>query len=268
MVALPEQDRAAAELLPKMSTAWSPQLYEGQHSFVWKYGADLLPLLAPQAGERIIDLGCGTGHLTARIAESGAEVIGIDRSPDMIGQARQNFPKLRFMLADVTSFESPGPADAVFSNAALHWVTDAEGAVRAIARSLGTGGRFVAEFGGKRNVQMLLEGVTQAAAEREFQVSNPWYFPSLGDYAVLLERNGFEVRYGSHFDRFTPLEEGEGSLADWLEMFGGTLLGNVPAPDRAAVVKRTEELVRPHLHRDGRWHVDYVRLRVVAVRQA
>src|SRR5688572_11002406 len=134
-----------------MSTAWSPQLYEGQHSFVWKYGADLLPLLAPQPGERIIDLGCGTGRLTAQIAESGAEVIGVDRSPEMIGQARQNFPKLRFLLADIASFESPEPADAVFSNAALHWVTDAEAAARNVARSLRPGGRFVAEFGGKRN---------------------------------------------------------------------------------------------------------------------
>jgi len=250
-----------------MTNAWSPQLYEGQHSFVWKYGADLLPLLAPQAGERIVDLGCGTGHLTAQIAESGAEVIGVDRSPDMIGQARQNFPKLRFMLADIASFELPQAADAVFSNAALHWVTDAEGAVRAIARALRRGGRFVAEFGGKRNVQMLLDGVMQSAAEGGFDIPNPWYFPSLGEYATLLERNGFEVRYGSHFDRLTPLEEGERSLADWLEMFGGTLLGNIPADQRGGIVNRTEELVRPHLHREGRWHVDYVRLRVVAVRQ-
>src|SRR5689334_7572475 len=75
-----------------VSNTWSPQLYEGQHSFVWKYGADLLPLLSPARGERIVDLGCGTGHLTAQIAEAGADVLGIDKSPDMIGQARQNFP--------------------------------------------------------------------------------------------------------------------------------------------------------------------------------
>jgi trans-aconitate methyltransferase len=251
-----------------MSTAWSPQLYEGQHSFVWKYGADLLPLLAPQAGELIIDLGCGTGHLTAQIAESGAKVVGVDRSPEMIGQARQNFPKLRFLLADIASFELPEPADAVFSNAALHWVTDAEAAACNIARALRPGGRFVAEFGGKRNVQMLLEALIQAAAERGLTIRNPWYFPSLGEYATLLERSGFEVRYGLHFDRFTPLEEGEDSLAGWFEMFGGTLLADVPRADRGALMERTEELARPHLHREGRWHVDYVRLRIAAIRQA
>jgi trans-aconitate methyltransferase len=251
-----------------VSSTWSPQLYEGQHSFVWKYGADLLPLLAPAEGERIIDLGCGTGHLTAQIAESGATVLGIDRSPEMIGQARQNFPKLRFMLADATSFEVPEPADAVFSNAVLHWVTDAEGAVRAIGRALKTGGRFVAEFGGKRNVARVLTGVRTAAAERGFEAANPWYFPSLGDYAAILERYGFEVRYGLHFDRFTPLEEGDTSLSEWLDMFGGALLAKIPVSERKGVVRRAEELTRDYLHRDGRWHVDYVRLRVVAVRQA
>jgi trans-aconitate methyltransferase len=251
-----------------MTGAWSPQLYEGQHSFVWKYGADLLPLLDAKPGERIIDLGCGTGNLTAQIAESGAEVLGIDRSPEMIGQARQNFPKLRFLLADATSFEAAEPVDAVFSNAALHWVTNAEGAVRCIARALRPGGRFVAEFGGKRNVQRVLEGVIQASAERGFEARSPWYFPSLGEYAALLEQHGFEVRYGSHFDRLTPLEEGERSLRDWIEMFGGTLLADVPPAEREAMAERTAEIVRPKLYRDGRWNIDYVRLRIAAVRQA
>jgi trans-aconitate methyltransferase len=252
----------------RLSNKWSPQLYEGQHSFVWKYGADLLPLLNPLQGERILDLGCGTGHLTAQIAESGATVTGIDKSPEMIGQARQNFPNIRFMLSDATAFELAEPVDAVFSNAVLHWVTDAESAVRAVARALRPGGRFVAEFGGKRNVTRLLQGVTAAAAESGFKPRNPWYFPSLGEYASLLERNGFEVGYGMHFDRFTPLEEGESSLAEWLDMFGTPLLADAPAAERRSIVQRVEELVRDDLHRDGRWHVDYVRLRVVAVRQA
>jgi trans-aconitate methyltransferase len=251
-----------------MTATWSPGLYEAQHSFVWKYGADLLPLLNPQPGEKIIDLGCGTGNLTAQIADSGAEILGIDRSPEMIGQARQNFPKLRFLLADAASFEVPNPADAVFSNAALHWVTDAESAVKCIARALRPGGRFVAEFGGKRNVQRVLEGVIQAAVERGFEARNPWYFPSLGEYAALLEQHGFEVRYGLHFDRLTPLEEGERSLADWIEMFGGTLLAAVPSAERNAVRARAAEIVRPQLYCENRWHVDYVRLRIAAVRQA
>jgi SAM-dependent methyltransferase len=149
----------------------------------------------------------------------------------------------------------------------LHWITDAEAAVRAIARALRPGGRFIAEFGGKRNVKRLLDGVAAVGGERGFEARSPWYFPSLGEYAAILERYGFEVRYGMHFDRFTPLEEGESSLSEWLDMFGGPLLANVPASERRPVVKRVEELVRGDLYRDGRWHVDYVRLRVAAVRQ-
>ena len=247
---------------------WSPSLYEGQHAFVWKYGAGLLPLLDAKPGERVVDLGCGTGHLTSQIAETGADVVGIDNSPEMIGQARQNFPKLRFLLADATSFSVDEPVDAVFSNAVLHWVLDAEGAVRAIARALKPGGRFVAEFGGKRNVAAVLDAVTAAAAAGGWTLSNPWYYPSVGEYAAILERNGMDVRLASHFDRLTPLEEGERGFKEWLEMFGGKLLAPLPERARAAVVSDAAERARGLLYRDGRWHIDYVRLRVVAVRQA
>jgi trans-aconitate 2-methyltransferase len=258
--------RVRFELRGSDRVSWSPSLYEGQHSFVWKYGEDLLPLLDPREGERMVDLGCGTGHLTARIAESGAEVTGIDNSPDMIGQARQNYPGLRFALADITSFEVPQPVDGVFSNAALHWVTDADGAAEAIAGALKPGGRFVAEFGGKRNVAQVLAAVEDAAAAAGFTTPNPWYFPSIGEYAAVLERHGMEVRAAWHFDRMTPLD---GSMEEWLEMFGAKLLAGIPAGSvRRQVIADAVERMRGTLSRNGQWHVDYVRIRVAAVRQA
>ena len=239
-------------------------LYEARHSFVWNLGADLVPLLDPQLGEKILDIGCGTGQLTARIAESGAQVVGLDRSPAMVGQARQNYPLLEFRLADAANFSFPAEFDAVFSNAALHWVLEPEQVLRSIASSLRPGGRFVAEFGGKRNVARLLAAARATLERRDLKYLNPWYFPTLGEYASLLERHGFEVGSAWHFDRLTPLDEGEDAMRDWIEMFGFVLLSGVPKSDLRAVVQEMEDALRPELFIDGQWYMDYVRLRIKA----
>lgn len=239
-------------------------LYEARHSFVWSYGADMLPLLAPSAGERILDLGCGPGQLTAKIAEAGAHVIGIDSSPEMIGQARQNYPHLEFKLADATRFNFPEAFDAVFSNAVLHWVRDADAVVQNTAACLHPGGRFVAEFGGKRNVRALLAAAKLVLEKHGFEYRNPWYFPSVGEYASILEGHGFDVQAAWHFDRMTPLEEGEDAMRDWIETFGGIVLDTAPKPRWPALTREMEEILQPQLFRDGRWYMDYVRLRIKA----
>jgi trans-aconitate methyltransferase len=250
-----------------MCGCWDASLYEERHSFVWKYGADLLPLLAPRAGERILDLGCGTGHLTARIAESGAVVEGLDKSPEMIAQARLNFPELSFREANATSFTMEEPVDAVFSNAALHWVLDADSAVACIARCLRPGGRFVAEFGGKGNVQRILDGIFTVLRRRGLPCSNPWYFPSAGEYSSLLECHGLEVNHVALFDRPTPLEHPEAGLSEWMRMFGSPFLSALPESEIEELLLQLNEVARPWLFRDGQWFADYRRIRVVATRE-
>jgi trans-aconitate methyltransferase len=244
--------------------AWDAALYQDQHSFVWRYGASLLQLLDPQRGERVLDVGCGTGQLTSEIARCGAQVTGLDNSADMLAEARKNFPELGFVLADAASFNFPEPFDAVFSNAALHWVKDAEGAVASIAGALRPGGRFVAEFGGRGNiatVQAALRKVLGPGADEQ----SPWYYPSIGEYAPIMERHGLEVRKASLFDRPTPLE-GEEGMGHWLRMFMQSYLRPF-SPERASdVVHDLVEKLRPALYRDGIWTVDYRRLRVVAIR--
>ncbi len=241
------------------SAKWDPERYESRFSFVWNHGAGLIDLLDPKPGETVLDAGCGTGQLTYQIVERGASAIGLDSAPAMVAQARMNYPSLKFILADVANFTLPEPVDAVFSNAMLHWVTKPETAAACIRRALKPGGRFVAEFGGKDNVDAIMGAIL---AEVPDAVS-PWYYPSLGEYSSLLESQGFRVTQAFHFDRPTQLE-GEHGLEDWLEMFASDLLTTVPSPDRPAVRARIAERLRPVLFRNGLWFADYVRLRVAA----
>src|SRR5262245_17222690 len=251
--------------MPSAATpSWNPDLYDKSHSFVWKFGAALLELLQPKPGERILDLGCGTGPLTAQIAAAGAEVVGIDSSSDMIEQARRSFPHLQFEVADARTFALAGKFDAVFSNAVLHWVKEPEQAVSRIRAALKRGGRFVAEFGGKGNTQKLADGLRRQAVA--FGISDyevPWYYPGIAEYSGILERHGFEVKFATLFDRPTALE-GEDGLRKWFEMFGGSLLERLSPGDRQACLAALEAELRPALYRDGIWFADYRRLRVVA----
>ncbi len=243
---------------------WDAALYQNKHSFVWRYGANLLELLDPQPGERILDIGCGTGQLTAEIARSGAQVTGLDSSADMLAGARKNYPELSFVLADAAGFDFPEPFDAVFSNAALHWVKNAEGAAASIARALRPGGRFVAEFGGKGNiasVQSALRAVLGPIADEQ----SPWYYPSIAEYSTVLERHGLEVRTASLFARPTELQ-GENGMDEWLRMFTQTYLSHYSSERADEIVQQLVEHLRPAQYRDGFWTVDYRRLRVVANR--
>jgi trans-aconitate methyltransferase len=252
--------------MPADDQTWNPSLYDDKHSFVWRQAASLVELLAPMPGERILDLGCGTGHLTAELVRRGATVIGIDHSLDMVAQARANYPSLTFQQADARDFAFDAPFDAVFSNAALHWVPEAERVIASVRRALKPGSRFVAEFGGKGNVLAIVTGLGRTFAELNLEPpSTPWFFPALGQYARLLEQGGLETVYAVLFDRPTPLEGATG-LRHWVTMFGQEWLSQVPAELRGRFFDRLEELVAPALRKGDSWVSDYRRLRVVARR--
>ncbi|HKG21949.1 MAG TPA: methyltransferase domain-containing protein [Blastocatellia bacterium] len=251
---------------------WDASLYDGRHSFVWKYGAEVVELLSPRAGERVLDLGCGTGHLTNMIASSGAEVIGIDSSPSMIEQARGLYPDLRFEIGDGEDFHSDEPLDALFSNAAIHWMKNQPRVAACIYRALAPGGRFVAEFGGKGNIRKIHGAIYQAIASRGIeaeQTIEEWkYYPTIGEYASLLEQQGLRVTYAAHFDRPTPLEGGGGGLRNWMQVFANNLLNLLPEDAREECIGEVEERLRPELFRDGTWYADYRRIRVRALKDS
>ncbi len=249
---------------------WNPDLYQVSHSWAWEYGRDLLQFLAPKPGERILDVGCGTGQLTQEIANLNVEVVGIDASPDMIGAARKNFPELRFEVCDAAALPFANEFDGVFSNASLHWVTDQKGAIASIARSLKPGGRFVFEMGGHGNIQTIWSASRQALKElgiEDPEKLRPWHFPRIGDYAHLLESNGLRVEFAVLYDRPTPLEWGVRGLANWLQMFGRFALDPLTHEQRIHAIRRVEELAKPKLFHDGRWVVDYKRLRMLSVKE-
>jgi trans-aconitate methyltransferase len=251
-------------------SVWDASLYDAKHAFVWEKARDLVDLLATAAGERILDLGCGTGALTAELARSGAELTGVDRSPEMIAEARKKYPQLRFEVSDARALPFLAEFDAVFSNAALHWIPEAESVIQGIARALKPGGRFLAEFGGKGNVRKAVAAMETALAELDVssEGANPWFYPSLAEYASLLEKNHLEVREAALFERPTKLEDGDRGFAMWITMFGKTFLDRVPQNRRNDFFRSAERAARPTLWKTDQWVLDYRRLRIAAWKAA
>lgn len=246
---------------------WDSALYDDRHSFVWKKGADLVDLLDPKPGESVLDLGCGTGHLTAQIAERGAKVIGLDSSASMIAQARQNYPRLKFVLNDAKAFQFEEQFDAVFSNAVLHWIPDAGQVIDCVARALKPDGRFVLEMGAKGNVQRIHSTIETVLRETGHEPRNPWYYPSAAAYSTLLEARGFEISALWTFERWTKLDHPERGLREWIEMFCGIVFEPVPPQQRSKLMDEIQSRLRPELFRDNAWWADYRRLRVIARKQ-
>jgi trans-aconitate 2-methyltransferase len=247
---------------------WDANLYDRKHDFVSKYGEELIALLDPKSGEEILDLGCGTGDLAELIRKKGAKVTGIDSSAEMIKTAKQKYPLIDFFVRSATDFSFDKKFDAVFSNAALHWITEKEKAVQQIYNCLKPHGKLVAEFGGKGNVAMIVNALQNALTNNGFTQNakiEAWYFPSLSEYAALLEQNGFRVIFASHFDRETLLKD-EAGIKNWLRMFAVSYLQGIGDPETATILDEAEQQLKSTNFRDGKWYADYKRLRIVAVK--
>ncbi|GAA0679575.1 class I SAM-dependent methyltransferase [Kitasatospora atroaurantiaca] len=245
---------------------WDAGRYDAQFGYVSRLAGGVIELLDPQPGETVLDLGCGTGELAEEIRARGAEVVLVDSDPEMVVAASRRLQQSA-VLADGHDFKVDEPVDAVFSNAALHWMTRPAEVVRSVRAALKPGGRFVAEMGGANNVAAVIGALRRALAERGLAegMRVPWYFPEPAEYGALLEANGFRVSLVEHFPRLTDLDDCPEGVVDWLRMFGGALIEHVPEADRPEVLRRAGELAAPELLRDGRWYADYWRLRFVAV---
>jgi len=241
---------------------WESERYARNARFVADLGEPLIALLAPRPGERILDLGCGDGALTEKLAASGASIVGVDAGPDMIEAARRRGLDAR--VADGRALAFDHEFDAAFSNAALHWMNDPDAVIRGVARALKPGGRFIGEMGGHGNIAAICVALVTVLGRRGIDglAALPWYYPSPAEYRERLECGGFAVDYIELIPRPTPLPTG---MAAWLETFGETLLRLVPADDRIAARDEVVETLRPFLcDTAGQWTADYVRLRFTA----
>ena len=242
---------------------WDPVTYERSARFVSELGATALAMLDARPGERILDLGCGDGALTQALANSGAAVVGIDSAPAFVEAARARGLDARLGSGEALPFD--GQFDAVFSNAALHWMRAPGAVVAGVHHALVPGGRFVGEFGGHGNVAAIRTALAAVLLDHgvDAHAVSPWYFPTADAYRLSLEAGGFTVDAIGLHARPTLLP---GDLGDWLDVFAQPFVAPLVAAQRAAVFAATAKLLRPVLFDGERWTADYVRLRFAAHR--
>ncbi len=241
--------------------AWNAQDYAENAGFVPALGAPVLDLLAPQAGEQILDLGCGDGVLTARIAASGAHVLGVDTDPDMLEAARARGLQVEQADGQALGFESS--FDAVFSNAALHWMPDQNAVAAGVWRALKPGGRYVGECGGFMNIAAIRTALRAVLLRHGFspESGGGQTYQTAESFFALSAAAGFVEIDARIIPRQTPLPTG---IRGWLKTFRAGFLdeAGVPEAAREAVISETEALLKPLLcDSAGNWTADYVRLR-------
>lgn len=248
---------------------WNTSLYNEKHSFVAKYGEDVLGWLTPQKDEHILDVGCGTGTLTSKIAESGAIVTGIDASPEMIAKAKQAYSNINFFVKDATDFSFDEKFDAAFSNATFHWIKNQQAVLQCIYNSLKQGGRLVYEMGAKHNVESIHNAVKKVLMEEGFEQNTNIqvnYFSSAGEQATMLENVGFTVSNIIQFNRPTELI-GEDGMKNWIIQFCQSFFKNIPENKIDNIIDKAVAILKKTNYSKGKWYADYIRLRVKAVKK-
>lgn len=247
------------------ATRWDPALYAANAAFVPALGAAVLDMLAPRAGERILDVGCGDGVLTQKLVAAGCDVVGVDADPAMVAAARAKGIDAR--LGDARALAFDGEFDAVFTNAALHWVGQPDVVMAGVKRALKPGGRYVGEFGGHANIAAIRTALIAVLGRHGFPAAGAEtsYYPTDAGFRGVLEQGGFTVDACAIIPRPTPLPAT--GMAGWLETFRGGFIDAAGVPDalKDQIIAETTVLLAPALQAaDGAWIADYVRLRFAA----
>jgi trans-aconitate methyltransferase len=243
---------------------WSPELYDTKAKFVGDLASAAVDLLNIVPGERILDLGCGDGYLSQKLVNKGAVLVGADFSPELVTTARGRGIDARHYNGEELDFSNE--FDGAFSNAAMHWMKRADLVADGIFRALKPGGRFVGEFAGKRNAQIIRTAVHGSLDAMGFESAriDPWYLPDAEEYNAVLVAAGFSVEQISHFDRPVVIDY---HVSDWIRTFGSPYLSLLSEDQKTRLLDEVTETIRPSLYgADGKWTVDYTRVRFLAVK--
>jgi len=251
-----------------MNIKWDADKYTKDFSFVHQYGNSVIELLDLDSTMTVLDLGCGNGALTKKLTEMGVKAIGLDASQDLLQIAKTQYNNIEFVLSDATSFALKEPVDAVFSNAVFHWIDREKQSdmMHCVYSSLKAGGQFVFEFGGVGNCNLIHSALKMFFEQHGFDYVVPNYFPTIGEYAALLEQSNFKVVSMLLFDRMTELK-GQDGMADWIRMFVKKPFEGMNENVKNHIIEQTTEYLKDKLYKDGVWYADYVRIRGKAIKK-
>lgn len=248
-----------------MNIQWNAENYQQNFAFVFNYGESVLSLLDLPKGVAVLDLGCGNGHLTAQLRNKGYNVFGMDDSEDMLKTACQNYPDIEFLQGNAVDFKLKKPVEGIFSNAVFHWIDEHKQLqmLKNIAANLVKNGELVFEFGGYGCGRAVHTELARLFRQHGLKYVMPFYFPTIGQYAPLLEKAGFKIEYAVLFDRFTPVK-GENGIVDWIKMFDKKPFENIAPALAEQIRQQAQDNLRDKLFKNDVWHVDYVRIRMKA----
>ena len=247
--------------MQKESNKWNSSKYKNHANFVSDMAVDLIEVLNPKKDETILDLGCGDGTLAIQIKQNCKSIVAVDLSTDMVEKTKSLGIKAYVMNATNLDFENK--FDAVFSNAVLHWVKQSKLAVQNINKVLKPNGRFIAEFGGCKNINTIVEAIQEVFSQnKDFGTfNNPWYFPTKKEYKNILEQNGFEVKDINLTTRPTPIDD----ISNWLSIFANGIISHLNKEQKETFLSQTKYILENKLYsKENGWVLDYVRIRVEA----
>lgn len=247
---------------------WNADMYQDKHSFVSEYGQSLLGFVNKEPGQIILDVGCGTGELTEKLAADGAKVIGMDLSKNMIEKAKKAHPGPEFFMGDATEIPYSNYFDTVFSNAVFHWIPNQRKLIDSVRRALKAEGLLVCEFGASGNIQAIQNSFCRQLRERGLTYRSPFVFPEGQEYRRMMESEGMTVRHLLEYDRPTPLSDSEKGLRNWVVQFFAEDLRRLPSEEQERLLCGMEEELRTDLwdNTGKRWIADYRRIQIVAAK--